>query len=194
VRIVFEDFSDRAHELVRFAQEEARELGHPYIGAQHLLLGGVRVGAAGDLSADEVRAAIVAALGSGEQVPEWIRFTTPAQLALERARSLAGPRSVLPAHVLLALLEDESVISIVVRCGGAPDRLRAELAGVTRDTRTDERHPVVVTIGDELIGDLGHPRTDVRMLAAILRRDGRAAGWLRSAGIDEAWVREFGGD
>ena len=46
---------------------------------------------------------------------------------------------------------------------------------------------------DELIGDLGNPRTDVRLIGAILRRDGRAAGWLRTTGVDEAWVREFGG-
>lgn len=190
---MFERYSDRAREIVVLAQEEARALGHPFIGAQHLLLGAVRVDAA-DLRAEEVRAAVVAALGPGGHVPSQVPFTTPAQLALERARSLAGPRSVAPADVLLALLEDESVISIVVRCGGVPDRMRGELEGVARDATTDVRHPLVVTIGDELIGDLGNPRTDVRMVGAILRRDGRAAGWLRTAGVDEAWVREFGGD
>jgi hypothetical protein len=32
------------------------------------------------------------------------------------------------------------------------------------------------------------------VVQAILRRDGRAAGWLRAAGVDEDWVREFGTD
>jgi hypothetical protein len=62
------------------------------------------------------------------------------------------------------------------------------------DALADPRRAFAVTIGDEVIGDLGHPRTDVRMVGAILRRDGVAAGWLRVAGIDEAWVREFGGE
>jgi hypothetical protein len=50
-----------------------------------------------------------------------------------------------------------------------------------------------VTIGEERLGDLGNPRIDLAMLRAILRRDGRVADWLRTAGLDEAWLREFGG-
>jgi ATP-dependent Clp protease ATP-binding subunit ClpA len=35
---MFERFTDRARQLVKGAQEEARLLGHPYIGTEHLLL------------------------------------------------------------------------------------------------------------------------------------------------------------
>jgi len=35
---MFERFTDRARRLVVLAQEEARRLGHNYIGTEHLLL------------------------------------------------------------------------------------------------------------------------------------------------------------
>jgi ATP-dependent Clp protease ATP-binding subunit ClpA len=40
---VFERFTESARMVVVYAQEEARALGHPHIGAEHLLLGVVRV-------------------------------------------------------------------------------------------------------------------------------------------------------
>ena len=36
---MFERFTDRARHAVVAAQEEARRLGHTYIGTEHLLLG-----------------------------------------------------------------------------------------------------------------------------------------------------------
>ncbi len=39
------------------------------------------------------------------------------------------------------------------------------------------------------VGDLGHPRTDARLLLAVLAAGGRAAALLRQAGVDEAAVR-----
>ena len=41
---MFERFTDRARRVVVFAQEEARLLGHNYIGTEHILLGLVREG------------------------------------------------------------------------------------------------------------------------------------------------------
>jgi hypothetical protein len=189
---VFERYSDRARQIIVLAQEEARELGHPFIAAEHLLLGAVRAGAAGDLRADSVRTAVAATLErSADTTPDQMPFTPAAQSALERARAIAGGGQVLPAHVLLALLEDEGVAGVVERCGTPVERLRGELQRLVADAVSDTRHPVEVRVGDELLGDLGNPRTDIGMLRAILRRDGKVAGWLRTAGIDEAWVREF---
>ena len=46
-----------------------------------------------------------------------------------------------------------------------------------------------MTLGDGLpIGDVGHPRTDGRLLLAILAADGGAAKLLRQHGVDEAAV------
>jgi ATP-dependent Clp protease ATP-binding subunit ClpA len=41
---MFERFTDRARRAVVLAQEEARKLGHDYIGTEHLLLGLIREG------------------------------------------------------------------------------------------------------------------------------------------------------
>ena len=41
---MFERFTDRARRVVVLAQEEARELGHNYIGTEHILLGVIREG------------------------------------------------------------------------------------------------------------------------------------------------------
>jgi ATP-dependent Clp protease ATP-binding subunit ClpA len=190
---MFQRYSERARQIVVLAQEEARALGHPFIAAEHLLLGAVRVGAAGELAVDDVRRAVVDALGESVARPGGIPFRPAAQTALERASQIAGDREVLPAHVLLALLEDETVAAIVEGGGTPPRELSAELDRQVADPVTDARNPVAVTIGDERLGDLGNPRTDVAMLRAILRRDGRVADWLRTAGVDEAWLREFGG-
>ena len=39
---VFEGFTDQARRVLTLAQEEARELHHPFIGTEHLLLGLLR--------------------------------------------------------------------------------------------------------------------------------------------------------
>src|SRR5215218_6110378 len=41
---MFERFTDRARRVVVLAQEEARHLGHNYIGTEHILLGLIREG------------------------------------------------------------------------------------------------------------------------------------------------------
>jgi len=48
---------------------------------------------------------------------------------------------------------------------------------------------------DELIlGDLGNPHVDARILTALLLREGKVAEWLRSHAIElEAIVRDFPG-
>jgi hypothetical protein len=53
---------------------------------------------------------------------------------------------------------------------------------------------IPVRLGDRLIGDLGAPNVDARLLGAILLRDGRVAAWLRGEGVDVADVeRAFPG-
>ena len=47
-----------------------------------------------------------------------------------------------------------------------------------------------VALGGLLLGDLGHPRVDARLLSAILLRDGRVAAWLRERGVEPENVEE----
>jgi ATP-dependent Clp protease ATP-binding subunit ClpA len=70
---VFERFTDRARGSVVSAQEEARELHHPYIGTEHLLLGLLRDSASVGYQAldrlgvrhDDVRSEVVRVVGEG---------------------------------------------------------------------------------------------------------------------------------
>src|SRR6476659_632605 len=70
---MFERFTDRARDSVVAAQHGARELGHNYIGTEHLLLGIARVEDAFGakvlrrlgLEPDAVRSAIVRIIGEG---------------------------------------------------------------------------------------------------------------------------------
>jgi ATP-dependent Clp protease ATP-binding subunit ClpA len=54
---MFERFTDRARRVVVLGQEEAQELGHDYIGTEHILLGLVREG-------DGVAAQVLVQLGA----------------------------------------------------------------------------------------------------------------------------------
>jgi hypothetical protein len=93
---VFERFTERARQAVVLAQDEARKLGHNYIGTEHLLLGLLReqdsvaadVLTSRGLRLNRVREKVVEFLSSGEQpghpgppgTPEntfkwpWLRF------------------------------------------------------------------------------------------------------------------------
>ena len=46
-------------------------------------------------------------------------------------------------------------------------------------------------VGDALLGDLGHPQADGRLLLQILERNGAVAAWLRERGVDEDAVRRM---
>ena len=48
----------------------------------------------------------------------------------------------------------------------------------------DPGPPITVRLDSLLLGDLGNPCVDARLLSAILLRDGGVATWLRTQGVD----------
>lgn len=70
---MFERFTHRARQVLVHAQEEARLLGHDFLGTEHILLGilaegrgvAARVLSAQGLTSDAARKAVEAAIGSG---------------------------------------------------------------------------------------------------------------------------------
>jgi ATP-dependent Clp protease ATP-binding subunit ClpC len=112
---VFERFTERARQVVVLAQDEARTLGHDYIGAEHLLLGLLREeeGIAAralrflDVSIEGVRERVVETVGLGERAATGqIPFTPAAKSALELALREAldlGHTYIGTEHVLLGL-------------------------------------------------------------------------------------------
>jgi len=125
---VFEQFTERARQVVVLAQDEARALNHNYIGTEHLLLGllreeeglAARVLESLDITFEEVRAQIARIVGHGDEVTTGqIPFTPRAkkvlELALREALSL-GHSYIGTEHLLLGLVrENEGVASRILR-------------------------------------------------------------------------------
>jgi ATP-dependent Clp protease ATP-binding subunit ClpC len=208
---MFERFDESARMVVVTAQEEARALRHRAIGGEHLVLGIAEADPfVLNVGPGAVREQVIALFGtgqtpSGEQMP----FTTTATKALQRAVDEAASRgqdTVLPAHLLLALLGvDEGARSVVKALGhrlvDVRERAKAACERPVSRAPADlhqalrEGFPVAVTLGDDLpIGDLGNPRTDARVLLAMLVADGRAAELLRDHGVDEDAIRRLAPD
>jgi ATP-dependent Clp protease ATP-binding subunit ClpC len=113
---VFERFTERARQVVVLAQDEARALGHGYIGTEHILLGilreeeglGAQVLAALGVTDVEVRDRVARIDGRGDEIPiGQIAFTPPAKRALElslREALSLGHNHIGTEHLLLGLV------------------------------------------------------------------------------------------
>jgi hypothetical protein len=137
---VFERFTDRARRVLVLAQEEARLLGHGFIGTEHVLLGLVaeRDGVAAkalerlDVSLDAVREeveAIVTGSGATSGSPPFTpRAKKVLELALREAMQL-GHNYIGTEHLLLGIIrEGEGVaVAVLVRLGVELGQVRSEV-------------------------------------------------------------------
>jgi ATP-dependent Clp protease ATP-binding subunit ClpC len=128
----FQRFTASARSGVVAAEEEARALGHDYVGTEHILLGLLREGTAAralatlGVTAEKARERVVALVGEGsEPVTGKLRFSSRAKKALELALREAlsfGHDYVGSEHVLLGLAcEGESAGAQVLRELGADE-------------------------------------------------------------------------
>lgn len=110
---MFERFDEAARNAVVTAHEHARDLGHPAIGGEHLLLGvSEQDSALLNVRVDALRSQVVELFGRGDVATGGgMAFTPSAQASLELAAEEAadhGPgAAVRPAHLLLALLRSD---------------------------------------------------------------------------------------
>ena len=141
---MFRKFTQRARNTVIHAQEEARELGHPAIGTEHILLGLLRegegVGARAlinlgiDLSnvREEVKGFIfqdkAVIEGPAGDLPITPRVKKVFNLAFDEAR-LQGVNYVGTEHLLLALLREEEGLAsqVLLSMGVKLDSLREQV-------------------------------------------------------------------
>jgi ATP-dependent Clp protease ATP-binding subunit ClpC len=135
---VFERFTDSARRVIVLAQEEARGLGHDYIGAEHLLLGVLAVreekGGAplGGLVLADVRERVrELAPPAGREPMDHIPFAAAAKRALERSlrEALNAQHNyIADGHVLLGVLaaENGTVEQVLATAGADIDRLRED--------------------------------------------------------------------
>ncbi len=141
---MFERFTQRARQVVVFAQDEARELRHNYIGTEHLLLGllreadgpAARVLDAFDVTVEEVRAQVARIVGHGDEVTTGqIPFTPRAKRVLElslRESLSIGHNYIGTEHLLLGLAHENDGVAmrILLDFGIDPDTIRNEVLKV----------------------------------------------------------------
>lgn len=139
---MFERFTASARQAVAFAQQDAAQLRHNYIGTEHLLLGvlkqesiAARALRSVDVTYDDARREVLNIVGSSEelvagQIPFTPRSKRVLELALREALFL-GHKHIGPEHILLGLArENDGVALQILRSHGADaDRVRAAIFG-----------------------------------------------------------------
>jgi ATP-dependent Clp protease ATP-binding subunit ClpC len=147
---VFERFTERARQVVVLAQDEARALGHNYIGTEHILLGllreeeglAARVLESLDVTVEEVRAQVKRLVGEGDEeiVTGQIPFTPRAKKVLELAlrEALSLKHSYIgPEHILLGVVRENDGVAarILLDFGADAETVRNEIMRVLSGPR-----------------------------------------------------------
>ena len=138
----FKGFTEKANTALNLAIESAQQLGHTYIGTEHIVLGLLKEGTgvaasvlgARGITAAEYQEKLVEAESSGEYsrlTPE--DFTPRAKKAMEMSVAEAAMMQmgyVGTEHILIAVLRDESSVAVrlIAALGGRPDELFADIA------------------------------------------------------------------
>jgi ATP-dependent Clp protease ATP-binding subunit ClpC len=141
---MFRRFTQRARNAVIHAQEEARQLNHPAIGTEHILLGVLRegegVGAKALMSMgtdlEKVRAEVTKLIGERGDSPQAAVGDLPItpgakkvfNLSFEEAR-LQGVNYVGTEHLLLAILHEKDGVAgqVLLSMGVKLDDLREQV-------------------------------------------------------------------
>lgn len=141
---MFERFTARARQVVVFAQDEARGLGHNYIGTEHVLLGllreqeglAARVLDSLDVTLGEARAQVARIIETSDEVTSGQMPLTPRtkkvlELSLREALSL-GHEYVGTEHILLGLVRENSGVAarILLDFDADADKIRNEIIGM----------------------------------------------------------------
>jgi len=184
---VFERFTERARQVVVLAQDEARSLGHGYIGTEHLLLGLLREeeGLAArtldwlGVTVEEVRSRVERIVGRGDEAPiGQIAFTPHAKRTLElslREALALGHNYIGTEHLLLGLVRDDEGVGaqVLLELGLGAETVRGEVVRMLAPRPTSTL----------LSGDLD------RSVEILRDRVELGGGWTGYAPMSEA---EFG--
>ncbi|HVB64296.1 MAG TPA: Clp protease N-terminal domain-containing protein [Nitrolancea sp.] len=198
----FRRFTAQARAVFNSAQVEAEQLGHDYLGTEHLLLGlfatedGVIAKVLNnlELKRDEIRSRVVEVAGEGGHKERGRMGFTPRvrqvfQGATREAMRL-NHRYVAPEHLLLGLAGAEGSVAyrILTERGVTLERARAEVIAVLASTGPVETEPgddpagttvVMCRVDDRALGAL-----DTLIEAGICSTRSDAASWLIQAGIE----------
>ena len=190
---MFERFTDKARQAVVLAQEEARRLGHPEVGPEHLLLGLLAVdgesAATGALTGlgiplDDLRREVEERIGRGEGAPSGhLPFASANKKVLElslREALQLGHNYIGTEHILLGLIrEGESGAAQVLAGRGADlDAVRREVVGQLaagagdRAAATKPSKEGLIADIEALYEEIVRLYREVHRLTELLRRHG----------------------
>jgi ATP-dependent Clp protease ATP-binding subunit ClpC len=194
---VFERFTEPARQVGVLAQDEARLLGHGFVGTEHLLLGllreeagvAARVLASLEVTLDEVRSRVSEIVAGGEagattgQIPFTPRAKNVLELALREALGL-GHNYIGTEHVLLGLVREQDGVAarILVDLGADAEKVRGEVLGALSGMAASG-----MSASDA-------PRVTRRPRRPAPRFVYRVERRARAAGIEEAWLNGLGAE
>ncbi len=124
------NLSPDARAAVASAQQEARGLGHSYIGTEHLLLGVLAQRPLPGLTLDQARLDAEALVGRGEGAPAEgeLPYTARSKKVLELALREAHPGAIEPEHIALGMLREGEGVGFQLLSASAPDIRSARAA------------------------------------------------------------------
>jgi ATP-dependent Clp protease ATP-binding subunit ClpC len=159
---MFERFTERARRVLGLAQEEAKRLGHDYVGTEHILLGLVREGegVAAEvinnlgINLENIRIEVEKVAPKGSEMLTYgdVPFTPHAkkvlELAVEEARRL-GHNYIGTEHLLLGLIREGEGIgsNVLINLGINLDTVRDEAmnllggGGISSGIKPAASHP-----------------------------------------------------
>ena len=159
---MFEDrLTERAKAAISYGADAALEMGHNYVGTEHILIGLIREdgGVAGrileanDLTEEKVADKIAQMVGIGEPIEEGRPEATPRtkrvfEHSYIEARRL-GHNYIGTEHLLIALLrESESVaVRVMAELGVSPQTLYNDIMRLLNENSSDEEEPHSETHG-----------------------------------------------
>src|SRR4028119_1113136 len=169
---MFERFTEKAIKVIRLAQEEARRLGHNFIGTEQILLGligegnGVAAKVLNSLgvSLKEAREEVEKIIGRGSgfavvEVPFTPRSKRVLDLSLEEARTL-GQDYIGTEHLLLGLIRDGEGVAakVLLNVGVESTEVRVKVlqllsktkAALTDNKRNSTKTPTLDECGTNL--------------------------------------------
>ena len=140
--MMFNKFTERAQKVLVYAQEEAEQLKHGYVGTEHILLGilkeqdGVCKKSLNDMkiSSEGVKKLVLEYEGEGDvemrrsEIPLTPRTKRLLELSLIEARNL-NHNYISPEHILLALIREEEGVAytILANLGADFNKLRNDI-------------------------------------------------------------------
>ncbi len=145
-------FTESAQRAINLAGESAMELGHNYVGTEHMLLGLIKEGdgvaakilESNDINEENVTGVIREILNVGEPIDEMpSSFTPRTKYVIERSAGEAarlGHNYVGTEHLLIALLRETGSIAskILIALNANPQKLYSDILNMLSDNEGEE--------------------------------------------------------